>query len=91
MFHVKTLIAVFVYSIQIPVYLKLDLLHKNYMKELMAQINGKQDVDSHERSTSISVTRITDIINLCVLLFTRQSYGHIMIINDYSCLSLIII
>jgi hypothetical protein len=57
----------------------------------MVRINSKQDVDGHERHTSTFIIRINDGINfvinigqrpyLCVLLFARQSYGHIMIMN----------
>jgi hypothetical protein len=53
--------------------------------------NGNQVVDGHERPTSTFIMRISDriifVINnclgsyLCVLLFARQSYGHIMIMN----------
>jgi hypothetical protein len=74
-----------------PFIRKHDLLHKNCMKELMAHDNGNQDVDGHERRTSIFIIRISDRINfvlnngwgpyLCVLCFARQSYGHIMIMN----------
>jgi hypothetical protein len=66
MFNVKTLLADFVYLIQILIYLKLDLLHKNYMTELMAQINGKQYADSHERPISTFIIRISDSINFVI-------------------------
>jgi hypothetical protein len=48
-------------------------------------------VDGHERPISTFIIRINDRINfvinngwepyLCILLFVRQSYGHIMIMN----------
>jgi hypothetical protein len=65
MLHVKTLIADFVYSIQIPVYSKTRPSVKNYMKELMAHINCKQDVDGCERPTSTFIIRICDGIKFC--------------------------
>jgi hypothetical protein len=53
--------------------------------------DGNQKLDGHERATSTFIIRISDgikfLINngvgpyLCVLLFMRQSYGHIMIMN----------
>jgi hypothetical protein len=58
----------------------------------MTCVNGNQDVDGHERHTSGFIIRIRDRINfvinngwgpyLYVLRFTRQSYGHIMIMNS---------
>jgi hypothetical protein len=58
----------------------------------MARANGNQVVDGHECRTSTFIIRISDGINfvinngrgpyLCVLLFARQSYGHIMIMNS---------
>jgi hypothetical protein len=61
------------------------------MKELVAQINGNQDVDGHKLYTSRFIIRISGRVNfvinngkgpyLCVLRFTRQIYGHIMIMN----------
>jgi hypothetical protein len=62
------------------------------MKDLMARVNGKQDVDGHERHTFTFIISISDrihfVINngrgpyLSVLLSARQSYGHIMIMNS---------
>jgi hypothetical protein len=58
----------------------------------MVRANGNQNIDSHERHTSRFIISISDRINfvinngggpyLCVLLFARQSYGHIMIMNS---------
>jgi hypothetical protein len=36
------------------------------MKELVAQINGNQDVDAHERLTSIFIIRISDRIDFVI-------------------------
>jgi hypothetical protein len=36
------------------------------MKELMAHINGKQDVDGHERYTSTFIIMISDGINFVI-------------------------
>jgi hypothetical protein len=57
----------------------------------MVRDNGNQIIDGHEHPTSIFIIRIVDwidfVINngwgpyVCVLLFARQSYGHIMIMN----------
>jgi hypothetical protein len=71
---------------------KQELLRKNCMKELMVRDNGNQDIDGHERCTSRFFIRISDKIKfmisngwgpyLCFLLYVRQSYGHIMIMNS---------
>jgi hypothetical protein len=36
------------------------------MKELIAQINGNQDVDGHERYTSTFIITISDRINFVI-------------------------
>jgi hypothetical protein len=68
----------------------------------MARVSGNQDVDGHECRISTFIIKISDRINfviyngwgpyLYVLLFARQSYGHIMVMNMYYYyLSLIIV
>jgi hypothetical protein len=39
---------------------------KNCMKELMARVNGNQDVDGHERHTSTFIISISDRINFVI-------------------------
>jgi hypothetical protein len=70
-----------VFDINSRLFKNSDLLHKNYMKELMARVIGNQVVDGHERRTSRFIIRIIDRINfvinngwgpyLCVLLSAR--------------------
>jgi hypothetical protein len=53
----------FLYSKKFPFIQKHDLLRKNYLKELMARVNGNQDVDGHEHPTSTFIIKIGDRIN----------------------------
>jgi hypothetical protein len=39
---------------------------KNCMKELMARVNGNQDVDGHKRRTSTFFISISDRINFMI-------------------------
>jgi hypothetical protein len=92
MFHVKHFEQILCIQHKFPFIWKQDLLRKNYMKEIMVCVNWNQVVDGHEHRTSTFIIKISDRINfvinngwgpyLFVLIFARQSYGHIMIMNS---------